>query len=149
VAISGVTDFDPEGDPPEENPDLAPLAVDGKPGTAWQTLTYRGNPKLGGLKKGVGLLVDLGKPVRVGDVRLTLTGTPTSVDLLAAPDDVETAPSSTDGLSTVASAADAGTAADLKLEKPVTTQYLVVWLTSLPSTPGGFKGQVAEISVRS
>ena len=31
------TDFDPQGDPPEENPELAPLAVDGDPATAWRT----------------------------------------------------------------------------------------------------------------
>jgi hypothetical protein len=37
LRISGVTDFDPQGDPTEENPELAPLAIDGKPGTAWQS----------------------------------------------------------------------------------------------------------------
>jgi hypothetical protein len=148
LPISAVTDFDPQGDPPEENPDLTGLAVDGKPGTAWQTLTYRGNPKLGGLKSGVGLLVDLGKPAKVGGVKVTLLGTGTSLDLLAAPG-AQSAPTSTDGLATVASAQDAGTSVDLKLKKSVTTRWLVVWLTSLPAVPGGFKGQVAEISVRS
>ena len=64
-----VTDFDPEGDPPEENPDLAPLAVDGKPATAWQTSTVLPEPPAA-LKSGVGLLVDLGKPTQVGSVRL-------------------------------------------------------------------------------
>ena len=149
LPIAGVTDFDPQGDPPEENPDLAQLAVDGKPATAWQTLTYRGNPRLGGLKSGVGLLVDLGKPVKVGQVKLTLLGSGTSLDLLAAPDDTEAAPTSTDGLTTVASAQDAGTSVTLEPKKQPTTRWLVVWLTSLPAAPGGFKGQVAEISVRS
>jgi serine/threonine protein kinase len=148
VPISSVTDFDPEGDPPEENPDETALAFDGNPSTAWQTLTYQGNPKLGGLKSGVGLLVDLGKPTRVGEVRLTLIGTPTSLKILSAPGST-TAPSNTDGLSTVATAAGAGTDVALKLEKPTTTRWLVVWLTSLPPVPGGFKGQVAEVSVRS
>ena len=148
VPISSVTDFDPEGDPPEENPDETALAFDGNPSTAWQTLTYRGSPKLGGLKSGVGLLVDLGKPARVGEVRLTLIGTPTSLEILAAPGST-TAPTSTDGLTTVASATDAGTDVDLKLDKPTTTRWLVVWLTSLPPASGGFKGQVAEVSVRS
>ena len=148
VQIAAVSDFDPEADPAEENPDLAPLAADGKPGTAWETLTYRGNPELGGLKSGVGLLVDLGEPTDVGDVRLTLMGTPTSLEVLAAPD-ATTAPSSTDGLDTVASAEDLGTRAELSLRKPVTTRWLVVWLTSLPPAPGGFQGRVAEISVSS
>jgi hypothetical protein len=148
VKISGVKDFDPEGDPPEENPDLAPLAIDGKPGTAWQTLTYRGNPQLGGLKNGVGLLVDLGKRTKVSSMRLTLLGDGTSLEVLAAPA-ASAPPSDTDGLQKVAEASDAGTKVSLKFDKPVTTQWLVVWLTSLPPAPGGYKGQVAEISVRS
>ena len=149
IAIEAVTDFDPEADPPEENPDLAPLAVDRKPGTAWSTVTYRGNPKLGGLKSGVGLLVDLGEPVEVGRVRLTLLGRPTSLEILAAPRSLQAPPSSTEGLTRVASAENAGHRVRLPFAKPVTTRWLVVWLTSLPPAPGGFKGQVAEVSVAS
>ncbi len=148
LRIAGVADFDPEGDPPDENPELVPLATDGKPGTAWQTLTYRGNPELGGLKSGVGLLVDLGRPRAVGSARVTLLGDGTSLELLAAPD-ATSAPSSADGLDRVASAENAGGRVDLTLDRPVTTRWLVVWLTKLPAVPGGFKGQVAEISVRS
>lgn len=148
LSIASVADFDPEGDPPEENPESAPLAVDGNPATAWQTLTYQGDPKLGGLKSGVGLLVDLGKPARVGEVRLKLIGSPTSLEILAAPD-ATSAPTSTDGLSEVASAAAAGTDVDLKLDKATKTRWLVVWLTSLPAADGGFRGKVAEVSVRS
>jgi hypothetical protein len=148
IPIAAVHDFDPEGSPPSENPQLAPLAIDGNPDTAWQTLTYRGNAKLGGLKSGVGLLVDLGKSTSVREVRLTLIGSPTSLDILAAPG-ATTAPTSTAGLTKVASAAGADTNVDLKLDKPASTRWFVVWLTSLPAAPGGFRGQVAEVSVRS
>jgi hypothetical protein len=148
VPIASVRDFDPQGDPPEENPELAPLAVDGKPGTAWTTVTYRGNPHLGGLKSGVGLLVDLGRSATVGEVRLTLVGRPTSLQVLAAPG-ASSAPASTDGLPVVASSTAAGTQVDLKAQRTVHTRWLVVWLTSLPPAPGGYQGRVAEISVRS
>jgi hypothetical protein len=146
LRIAGVTDFDPLGNPPQENPQLAPLAADGKPGTAWQTSTYFDPfPKF---KTGVGLLVDLGKPRTVGRVKVTLMGSPTSLQILAAPG-ASAAPSGTDGLDTVATAKNAGTRVDLTLRKPVTTQWLVVWLTSLPTAPGGYQGRVAEISVSS
>jgi serine/threonine protein kinase len=148
VPISAVSDFDPLADPPEENPGLARLAIDGKPGTAWHTVTYRGNPRLGGLKSGVGLLVDLGKRTTVGEVRLRLDGSPTSLDILAAPR-AGSAPSSTDGLTTVGSAKDAGTDVRVALRSRVTTRWLVVWLTSLPPAPGGYQGRIAEISARS
>jgi hypothetical protein len=144
LTIASVNDFDPEGSPPEENPDQTSLAVDGNPSTAWTTMTYFGNPKLGGLKSGVGLLVDLGKPQRLGSVKVTLVGSPTSLEILADPGGT-TAPTSTSGLSKVAAKSGAGTTADLTLKKPVTTRYFVVWLTSLPAAPGGYQGQIAEI----
>ena len=60
--ITGLTadDFDPQGDPPEENPDLAAARRRRRPGTAWRTMTYTQNLGPGGLKTGVGLIVDLG-----------------------------------------------------------------------------------------
>jgi hypothetical protein len=149
VQIAGVSDFDPQGDAPqEENPQLVDLAVDGDPSTAWQTLTYQGNPQLGLLKDGVGLVVDLGKPVEVSSVNLTLIGRPTSLEILAA-DEGAGAPTSVDGLTRVAASDGAGPKVNLQLDDPVTTRYLVVWLTSLPPFSDGYKGQVAEIVVRS
>ncbi|HEX6517199.1 MAG TPA: protein kinase family protein [Nocardioidaceae bacterium] len=148
VQIAAVDDFDPEGDPSDENPELVPRAVDGDPSTAWRTMTYFGDPHLGLLKSGVGLLVDLGKPTEVSSVRLSLVGEPTSLKLLAAPPGAGR-PSTTDGLKTVARASDAGTDVNLEIQKPVKTRYLVVWLTSLPAGEGGYVGQIAEINVLS
>ena len=146
VRIAAVSDFDPGGDPPEENPESAPLAVDGDPQTAWRTSTYFDPINL--LKEGVGLRVDLGQPTEVSEVDLTLVGGPTSVEVLAAGDGAA-APTSTDGLTQVATQPDAGNRTVLRLDEPTTTRYLVVWLTSLPQVEGGFQGQVAEIVVRS
>jgi hypothetical protein len=147
LSITGVSDFDPEGDPPEENPELAQLAVDGDPSTAWQTMTYFNNPQLGLLKDGVGLVVDLGRPVEVSRVDLTMIGRPTTLQVLAA-DRGAAHPTSVEGLTQVASATNAGPRIELELQRPVTTRYLVVWLTSLPPSDDGYQGQVAEIVVR-
>ena len=51
--------------------------------TAWTTLTYKQQLGPGGLKRGVGLLVDLGQSRAVRRVELTLVGQPT--DALALP----------------------------------------------------------------
>jgi hypothetical protein len=149
VPVRAVSDFDPEADPPEENPEDASLATDGDPATSWSTVTYRGRPDLGGLKDGVGLLLDLGEDVPVSRVRATLVGRPYDVTLLAAPEGTSQAPTDVGGLREVASAAEAGPAVTLAPEDPVTTRWLVVWLTSLPAAEGGFQGRVAEIVVRS
>ena len=146
VAVASVNDFDPDSDTGEENGHLAPLAADGDPATAWETLTYF--DPLEAQKSGVGLLVDLGDAVDVSEVELTLGGRPYDVDLLAAQEE-SGAPTDVDGLREVASADDAGPKVTFSPSNPVTTRYLVVWLRSLPPVDDGYKGLVAEIVVRS
>jgi len=146
IKIAGVEDFDPFGDPPEENPDQAGNAIDGDKGTAWTTLTYRGRPNLGGLKPGVGLVVDLGSIQNIGSVRLDLDGSPNDVSLYAAPTNTDR-PTSLDGLKQIAEKSGAGEQVRLKPGSAVRARYLAVWLTSLPPVDGGFRGSIAEITV--
>ena len=150
LTIANVTDFDPEADggSGEENSAAAALAVDDDPTTAWETVPYHNNPELGGLKPGVGLLVDLGKSVSVEKVALTLIGEGTSVELRAAPAGVVDVPESASGFQTVANAPQAGERVTLRPAQPVTTRYLLVYLTSLPEdSPARYVGRIAEINV--
>ena len=146
VPISGVaaTDLDPQGSPPEENPDLAPLAVDGDPTTAWRTMTYKQDFGPGGLKTGVGLVLDLGAEHTVASVDLTFVGAPTGYSLYL----TDTAPTGVSGLTAVATGTADGTRDRATLEGGASGRYLTVWLTSLPTAPGGFRGEVAEVTVR-
>lgn len=144
AALTGLvaSDFDPQGDPQEENPDLAPLVVDGDPTTDWHTETYKQQLGPTGLKTGVGLILDLGGEHAVSQVDLTLSAA-TGVQLFV----TDTAPTSLRGLTP----AKAGTAAAderVTLEEPVTGRFLTVWLTSLPAVPGGFRGEIDEVVVR-
>ncbi len=136
-------DFDPQGDPPDENPDLAPLAVDGDPATAWRTMTYDQNFGPGGLKTGAGLTIDLGEAHDVTDVDLALVGAQTGVSLYV----TDRAPSGVRDLAPVASV-DAAAKERITLDEPATGRYLTVWLTSLPQVDGGFRGEIAEVTVR-
>lgn len=149
VKVVGIHDFDPLGDPPEEHSQQAALAIDADPATGWTTSAYK-RPRLGGLKEGVGLVLDLGTQVPVGSVHLVLAGEQASaVQLRATPAGVNTPPRRLEDLTAaVASASITGTGR-LAPTAPVTTRYLVVWLTDLPQTaPGEFRGDVREISVR-
>ena len=143
---SNLSDFDPEGDGQEENPEAVPLAVDGNPATAWGTSTYFDPLSL--QKSGVGLMVDLGEPTAVSDVRLTMIGAGTDLELRAAPD-ASAAPTAPDQMRVLAEEDGAGTDVTLAPDRPVTTQFLLIWLTELPAVEGGFRGQVAEVVVRS
>lgn len=137
-------DFDPQGTPQEEHPELASLAVDGNPATAWRTNTYTQNFGPGGLKTGVGLVIDLGAVHQVSSVDLTFVGAPTSASLYV----TGSAPNAVSGLSPAATVAASGTHQRVTLDHPARGRYLTVWLTSLPQAPGGYRGEVAEVSVR-
>ncbi|WP_168929692.1 protein kinase family protein [Nocardioides sp. GY 10127] len=141
------TDLDPLADPPEENPDLAPNAVDGDPTTAWQTSTYLQDLGPNGLKTGVGLVVDLGAVSDVTSVELRLGGKPTGFSLYLTDDTMKTDPSSVAGLQAVATRKAAGTDVTVDLAEGSTGRYLTLWLTSLPAVQGGFRGVVREITV--
>lgn len=145
TALTGVTgtDFDPQGKPPEENPDLVPLALDGDPTTAWRTMTYDQNFGPGGLKTGVGLTLDLGSAHAVSGVDLTLVGAPTDVSIYV----TDKAPSGIRSLTPAATGSGAARQR-LTLDQPVTGRYVTVWLTSLPRIDSGFRGEIAEVVVR-
>ena len=149
IAIAGVRDFDPDGDPPEENPDTVRNAIDGDAGTSWQTMTYRGNPALGGLKPGVGLMLDLGSDQKPSTVTVRFKGAPTSFEVYAASAGVTEPPDSVDQLDKVGAQNSAPERATLKLDPTPSTRYLLVWLTKLPKADGGYRGEITDITVRS
>ncbi|WP_420176325.1 protein kinase family protein [Luteococcus sp. OSA5] len=154
LQISAVADFDPTGDGgnAEENPAQVKNAWDGDPATAWKTLTYLNDPKLGKLKPGVGLVVDLGERRQVGRVKLTMQGAPTAVELRVPTDNTtDKAPAtSSKQWTTVASEAKAGTNAELVPEQAVESRYVLVYLTSLPKVSGNkYQASIAEIEVLS
>lgn len=148
VKAVSVRDFDPEGDPPSENANEVPLAVDGNTSTGWRTSTYLGNPALGGLKKGVGLLLDLGADKSVGSVVVSLVGEPTDLELYAAPAGASDPPAQISDLRKVAGQTSDSARITFRLDKPAKTRFLVVWLTKLPAVAGGYRGEISEISVQ-
>ncbi|WP_407992141.1 protein kinase family protein [Kitasatospora sp. CMC57] len=149
VTIADVLSFNPLGDGPEHASETS-LAHDGDPATSWQTSGY--NEDLGGAyKAGTGLLVDLGSVQRVSSVEVQLGGSGT-VQLLAAPKDAPTTPAATkaglDGLGAPAAQGSGGTV-ELKPGQPLTTRYLLIWLTSVPKdgSDGKYRGKIAEVKV--
>ncbi len=142
IRLSAVTAFDPPPGDGQENDDQIPLAYDGSTATAWQTQRY-GSAALGGLKPGVGLLVDLGSVRKVSTVQVALVGTGTTVALLA----VDTRSPALAGFPQLAQQQNAGTTVTLTAN--AAHRYWVVWLTMLPRVSGGYRGGIAELVFRS
>jgi hypothetical protein len=145
TAYDGVTatDFDPQGDDLEENPDLAPLAVDGDAATAWRTMTYTQQLGPAGLKTGVGLTLDLGASGDVGEVTMSLVGEPTAVSVYV----TDAVPRGVRDLTPAATGTAEGSELEIELDEATTGRYVTVWLTALPAVDDGFRGEVAEVTV--
>jgi hypothetical protein len=138
-----VTSFDPDGDG-EEDPGGVGLAVDSDPTTAWTTDIYHGNAHFGGLKPGVGLLIDLGRPKKVDAARLLLSASGAAIELRAG--DVD--PKQASNLPVVAHDAHTPASTKLALATPTTARYWLLWITSLPpSGDNDYSLGVAEISL--
>jgi putative peptidoglycan lipid II flippase len=128
------------------------LAFDGDPATRWRTVQYFGSPKLGNLKRGVGLVLDLDAPQPVRSVQLKLSGAGTAVEFRVPETDPAQTPqppmSSDKRWRTVAADSKAGQSATLTAEQDVTTRYVLVYLTSLPKEGNGYRGGIYEVEVR-
>ena len=137
-----VTDFDPQGDPPEEYPEQAPLAVDGDASTAWGTQTYEQQFGPGGLKTGVGLVVDVGERLGLRQVQVTVQGGETAAQVFVTDEE----PTTVEGLEPVGATAGSDVLT-FTFDQTVEGRYVTVWLTKVPKAGDGFRGQVAEIKV--
>jgi serine/threonine protein kinase len=135
-------DFDPQGDG-EEHAEEAGAALDGDPATSWSTLTYKQQFGDTGLKRGVGLVVDLGRSRAVRRVDLTLVGHPTSFAVYL----TDTQPTDVEGLAAAADATLDTASATIELDDAPEGRYLTVWLTALPAVDGGFKGGIVDLVV--
>ena len=147
--IVGVTDFDPEEDNGngEENADRAANVIDGDPETTWVTMRYLRRPDMGGQKPGVGLVLDLGEPRTVTSATVTLVGGETAVELRV-PSGAEPSTRTEADWRIVGANPTASGTATIALDSPTETQYLLVYLTNLPAVEGGFRGEIAEITLQ-
>jgi serine/threonine protein kinase len=142
VPIRGVGSYDPisdGGDGSEHNtgPHSVTEATDGNPSTYWTTDIYN-SQSFGGLKPGVGLVLDAGKPVALKSLAVTtdtsgFTAKVQAGNSAAGPFADDSSPQTVNGTTTFALR---GTPA----------RYYLVWLTSLP--PGG-TAHVNEVRARS
>jgi serine/threonine protein kinase len=153
--------FNIYGSPPgnTENQATAALAIDNNPSTAWSTSYYIGSPKFGGLKPGTGLLIDMGKQVRLSQVEVLLssTGGPTTASIYLG-NSPAMSKSALSDFTLVSPSASASGDHTFPVSSQATGRYVLVWLTSLPKlskTPQGagggntyYEGQVYNVVVR-
>jgi hypothetical protein len=137
-----------------EDPSRASLAIDGNPSTAWATSYYFGKPNFGGLKPGAGLILNMGRPVKLSQVEVLFGTGGTSASIYVGNNGALTkAAFST--FTKVGSESSASGDYKFDVSSSATGQYVVVWLTNLPpSLPSSgnpantYQGLIYEVTVR-
>jgi hypothetical protein len=143
IPVADADVFDPQGDGDPDNPEDVPLALDGDPGTAWTTYEYRGSPAFGNLKDGLGLLLDLGSPQDVAAVALTSVTPGATVEIRVG----DRAARDVDSFDPVADGTIEEAGQQFVFEETASTRYVLVWITGLVPSEGGFSADLAEIQV--
>ncbi|MGO9296232.1 MAG: hypothetical protein ACLP52_20555, partial [Streptosporangiaceae bacterium] len=125
-----------------DSPQLAALAIDGRPGTAWHTDWYT-SATFGNLYSGTGLLLDMGRPVTVTAVRVALGSAPGASLQVR----VGSAPALA-SLPAVAHADGVHGTVLLRPGQPAHGRYVLIWFIRLPQNQQGtFQGRVYDVRI--
>ncbi len=127
-----------------DNPGGANEAIDGSKSTFWHTDFYIGNPVFGGLSKGTGLVLDMGKQVKVHQLQV-LFGSNVGANVQIKVSDSPVSPKAAEGVPTVAQATNVGNLQTFTLRHPATGRYIVIWFTKLPPKAGSANQYQAEV----
>jgi putative peptidoglycan lipid II flippase len=148
IKVVGAQDFDP---PPQgngsENPNQVRFAIDDRPGTAWRTVAYN-SPSFGGLKSGVGLILDLGESQTVRQVKLRLPDEGANVEIRTTAVTAAQPPDALSAYQVASAATGAGREETLRFAVPAKTRFLLIWITQLPSGGGPTcRGGISDVTV--
>ncbi|MFG1927535.1 protein kinase family protein [Cryptosporangium sp. NPDC048952] len=124
-------------------------AVDGSPGTAWKTDQYK-SPKLGQFKPGLGLILDLGGEKSVSSVTIAFDHPGATFELRAGTEQPSSQPSDIGPYKVISPSQTASAASTtIKLDKAVSTPFLVVWITDTgTNSDGKYQVAISEITVK-
>jgi putative peptidoglycan lipid II flippase len=140
----GATVYSPGGEP--DNPASAALAIDGSPGTSWETDTYHDPVPFPGFKSGVGLLVQLPHPTVVGAVNVDLPSNGTKIQIRSASTASPGKLEATAVLSQPTSMHPGHNTIPVNASSP--TSYVLVWISTLGTTSGQSRTSLSEVTVQ-
>ncbi len=146
LPLASVVDFDPSPGDGAEDPGGVQFAYDNNIGTAWSTEIYIGSQWGGIGKSGVGLKVDLGKPVAVSQVRLLFQQKGVHVELRYSTVDA----ASLDAYTVAATSGPSPGISQVLSPRAGAYRYWLIWLTELPrqDTPAGPRYSAALAEMR-
>ncbi|RFS86947.1 AMP-binding protein [Actinomadura spongiicola] len=141
--IQSAAGIDPVGQDGGKGPEKGRLAIDGKDGTVWRS-SYYTSPEFGNLKEGVGLLLDMGRPVTIKEVKARLPESAGATIQLKVGNSSD--PSAMQKVQTITTSRSGSTS--VKFPSPRTAQYVLLWFTKLSNgSDGQLRAEVSEVTV--
>lgn len=138
------TVFSPEGE--ADAPAEARLAIDGNKTTVWPIDTYTDPDPFPNFKNGVGLILALPKPTKIGEVTIDVNSTGTAVEIRSAK---TASPASLEDTTVLKSATTLQPGENtIKVDSSEPTSNLLVWVSTLGTVDGENRSDVAEITVK-
>ncbi len=142
------TVYNPLGSSDDDDPADAPKAIDGSTSTFWHTSYYLGH-QFGNLKKGTGLILDMGRPVRLSQLTVQF-GTTCCTHVMIEVGNSSTASAAALGTFTpVQSSSAAQGSTTFDMTKQVTGRYVLIWITDLPplaGNPGKYETLIYDVT---
>jgi serine/threonine protein kinase len=147
----GANSFDVYGnDGGNEDGAGAKYAIDNNPSTFWHTDYYLTDPVFGNLKKGTGLILDMGKQVRLSQVVVQFAASCCADVEIEIGNDDTPVPSSLATFTEVASSTSAQGITTFNVSSNATGRYVLIWITRLPpltGSPGEYEAQIYNVVV--
>jgi hypothetical protein len=123
----------------------AKYAIGNNPGLFWHTEYYFTYPAFGNLKKGTGLILDMGKQVRLSQVVVRF-GTSCCADVeIEIGNNNNPVPSALNTFTEVASSTTAHGSTTFDVSSKTTGRYVLIWITRLPPLAGTSSQYEAQI----
>jgi hypothetical protein len=136
----------------DELEDVA-YVVDGDEETEWNTDHYRRNPKFGGLKPGMGILIDLGEPRQVTSIRVQFTAAGATAQMRYGDSDPGSSSAGDDQIHRTYKDLGQPEVAEANwafggFDESTKYRYLMLWITEMPPDDGQYQIGVQEIAIQ-
>ncbi|MGH3185608.1 MAG: hypothetical protein ACRDOE_27400, partial [Streptosporangiaceae bacterium] len=139
----------PPGD--NENQGDTRYAIDGSTSTFWHTSYYLGSAAFGNLKKGTGLILDMGRQVRLSQVVVQFGATCCARAEIEIGNDSAPTAAALSSFTALQSSAKAAGSTTFNVTKQAAGRYVLIWITNLPplaGSQGEYEAMIYNVIVR-
>jgi len=134
----------------DEDGAQAKYVIDNNPSTFWHTDYYLTYPTFGNLKKGTGLILDMGEQVRLNQVVVQFGASCCADVEIEIGNNNTPVPSTLGTFTEVASSTSAHGSTVFNISSKTAGRYVLIWITRLPpltGSPGEYEAQVYNVVV--